>query len=429
MSGGASFDLKYAKTVVLDNGLKLLLLENHRLPIVVAQANVGKVKLLEPADQIGVASLMGSLMEEGTPTRTGPKIAEAIEDAGGALNMNASGGSVKVLTGDTELGLDLLFDCLMNSSFNEEDVESKREQLLSQLTEEEKQADHKAQRAFKADVYGKHPFGRPSAKIDVVKKLTPKEIKQFHRSVFVPGILSSPWSATSIPKMIAGIKKRTAKWTAKLPDMDKHAPHLAGFKQTIISDPTATQLTVYLGHLGIKRDNPDYYKLLVMDHVLGTGSGFTDRLSSSLRDRQGLAYTVSAKITGSAGEEPGTFTGYIATFPDKFNEVKAGFLKEIKRIRDEVPTKEEVEDVKKYLTGTLAFSMLTCGETAEMLLAVDRYNLGAGYLADYRKAVEAVTPEDVQAVAKKYLNPEKLVLVAAGPVDAEGRPLSAKKKD
>ena len=138
---------------------------------------------------------------------------------------------------------------------------------------------------------------------------------------------------------------------------------------------------------------------------------------------------MSARITGTAGEEPGAFTASIGTFPDKFAEVKAGFLKEIKRIREEVPSKEEVGDVKKYLTGTLAFSLTTCDQAADLLLAVDKFKLGADYLNDYRKAVEAVTPEDVRAVARKYLDPEKLALVAAGPVDADAKPLSPKAKD
>jgi len=232
-------------------------------------------------------------------------------------------------------------------------------------------------------------------------------------------------------KLVAGITRRTAAWKqVKLPKLEiASPPERDKFTQTIITDPSAAQLTVLLGHLGVKRDNPDYYKLLVMDHVLGTGSGFTDRLSSTLRDRQGLAYSVSARITGNAGEEPGTFTASIGTFPDKFAEVKAGFLKEIKRLREEVPAKDEVEDVKKYLTGTLAFSLTTCDQAADLLLAVDKYKLGWDYLNDYRKAVEAVTPEDVRAVAKKYLDPQKLALVAAGPVDADAKPLSPKTKD
>jgi zinc protease len=373
---------------------------------------------------------MGNILEEGTSTRTGPEIAQLIEDTGGSLDMNAAGGSVQVLSGDTDLGLDLLFDCLMNPAFGEDEVESKRDQLLSSLTEEEKQPDSRALRAFRSAVYGNHPYGRPAAKSEVVKKLTSKDLKAFHRRVFGPNnTVVAVVGDFDTNRVVEKIKKLTADWKpVQLPKLELPAPPVPDkFCQSIITDRSAAQLTVYLGHLGIKRDSPDYYKLLVMDYVLGTGAGFTDRLSANLRDRQGLAYSVSARITGSAGDEPGTFTAYIGTFPDKFAEVKAGFLKEIKRIRDEVPPKEEVEDVKKYLTGTLAFSLTTCGQAADLLLAVDRFKLGADYLNDYRKAVEAVTPEDVRAVAKKYLDPDKLVLVAAGPVDAEGKPLASKK--
>src|SRR5206468_10616871 len=99
----------------------------------------------------------------------------------------------------------------------------------------------------------------------------------------------------------------------------------------------------------------DYFKLLVMDYVLGTGPGFTDRLSARLRDRQGLGYTVSASITSSAAEEPGLFTCYIGTNPEFFARVKELFLEEVERLRKEKPKDLEVEDVKNYLTGSLPF--------------------------------------------------------------------------
>jgi zinc protease len=426
---GASFDLKQAKTVTLDNGLKLILLENHRLPMVVAHASVGHVRMYESADKIGVAALMGILLEEGTTTRSGPEIARLIEDTGGSIDMSASGGSVKVLADDTDLGLDLLFDCLIHPKFGKDEIESKQDQLLSSLAEDDKRPESRALRAYRKAIYGDHPLGRPGAKADVVKKLTAKDLKAFHKKVFVPNnTVVAVVGDFDSDKVVADIKKKTADWKAgKLPKLNVPAPPEPGkASQEIISEPSAAQLTVYLGHLGIKRDHPDYYKLLVLDYILGTGTGFTDRLSGNLRDRQGLAYTVEAGITKSAGEEPGTFMGYIGTFPDKFAEVKAGFLKEINRIRDEAPTQEEVEDVQKYLTGSLAFTLTTCESAADLLLAIDRYKLGADYLNDYRKAIAAVTPADIQAVAKKHLNPDKLVVVAAGPVDAAGKVL---KKD
>jgi zinc protease len=195
------------------------------------------------------------------------------------------------------------------------------------------------------------------------------------------------------------------------------------FTQKVLTLPDAAQLQFYMGHVGIRRNNPDYYKLLVLDYVLGTGPGFTDRLSSRLRDREGLAYTVSANISSSAAEEPGTFTCYIGTAPENFAKVKGMFLEELARIRDEKPKTEEVEDVKKYLLGSLPFQFTTNARVANQLLYAERHGLGFDYLDQYRKAVAAVTPEDVQAVARKYLDPERMILVAAGAIDAAGKPV------
>src|SRR5262249_51823035 len=156
---------------------------------------------------------------------------------------------------------------------------------------------------------------------------------------------------------------------------------------------------VFLGELGVRRDNPDYYKLLVMDYVLGTGPGFTDRLSSRLRDREGLAYTVSADITSSAGVEPGTFSAYIGTDNDNFAKVKRLFLEELNRIRDTEPSAQEVADAKAYLLGSRLLQFGSNEGIAAQLLAIERYKLGFNYLDDFEKAVAAVTPEEVREVA------------------------------
>jgi zinc protease len=146
-----------------------------------------------------------------------------------------------------------------------------------------------------------------------------------------------------------------------------------------------------------------------------------------LRDRQGLGYSVSANISDSAGEQPGTFACYIGTYPDKFEIVKKLFLEELNRIRDEKPSDEEVADVKTFLLGSLAFRMQTNAEIVNELLAVERLNLGFDYFDRYRKEIAAVTPADVQAVAKKYLDPKHMYLVAVGAIDKAGKPLGEEK--
>jgi zinc protease len=184
---------------------------------------------------------------------------------------------------------------------------------------------------------------------------------------------------------------------------------------------------LYLGHLGITRNDPDYYKLLVMDNVLGTGPGFTDRLSATLRDRQGLAYTVNASITGNAGNQRGTFLGFIGTAGKDFIRARDGFVAEIAKMTEAPPTAQEVDDAKKYLLGSLPFRFTTMSDVAGQLLEAERYGLGFDFLEKYRKEVEAVTVADVHAVAKKHLHPKSLTIVAVGPIDKDGKPLQKKK--
>jgi len=427
-AGGDGMKLSDAKTTVLPNGLTIITLENRRLPIVVVETYVADVGLYEPAKQAGIAALVGDMLEEGTPTKTGAEIATLMENTGGSLSMSSSGGSLKVLTPDTDLGLGLLFDCLIKPTFPADALERKRDQLLSVIADMETQPQNRARRLLMNSIYGDHPFGRSAyGKKEIVEKLTVEQCKAFHAAHFAPNrttvVVVGDFDTATIVKQITELTKgwKPVKLTAPEPV----APLVAGKPgEQIVSDPTAAQTHVYIGHLGIKRDDPDYYKLLVMDNVLGTGPGFTDRLSATLRDRQGLAYTVNAQIAAFAGAQPGTFLGYIGTFADKYTWVREGFLKEIHRIRDEKPTDQEVDDAKKYLLGSLPFKIATTSDVAAQLLAAHRYKLGFDFLDKYRKELAAVTPADVQAVAKKHLDPKKLTIIAVGPIDKNGKPLA-----
>ena len=431
-AAGELISLEAAKRVVLPNGLTLLLLENHRLPIVVAEASVKNVRLREPAEKTGIAMLLGSLLDEGTPARTGQQIATAIEDVGGSLSFNASGGTVKVLTPDTALGLELLFDSLVRPSLPADAIERKREQQLSLIADLQTQPQSRARQKFLETVYGKHPYGRAAQGTEaIVSKLTRDDLLAFHGAAFAPdetivavvGDFDSAEVSRTIEKLTAGWEKRN------LPrPTPPGPPRTETGREIIITDPTAAQTHVYLGHVGVTRNHPDYYKLLVMDNVLGTGLGFTDRLSSTLRDRQGLAYTVTAQIAASAADQPGKFTGYIGTFPDKYLIAREGFLTEIGRLRREAPTAAEVEAAKNYLLGSLPFRLTTNEAIASQLLGAERYGLGLDYLTKYRQAVAAVTPADVKAVAERHLDPRRLVVVAVGPIGPDGKPLPKPKK-
>jgi zinc protease len=423
---GAAFSLRKARRVELPNGLVLLLYEDHRLPLFVADAEVHDTRLSEPAGKAGLAALTGSLLDEGTTKHTGEQIAAMIENVGGTLASSSGGGGVRVLAPDRKLGLGLLLECLMSPSFPREAFERKKKQLLGEIEEARTKPELRAHQAFLAAVYGSHPLGRPrTGTAKTVEPLTAEDCAAFHKEVFAPNRTTLAVAGDfDSEEIIDLVKAQTKDWKKEPPAPEPPAVAFPDhFTQKIVTMPQAAQLHFFLGHVGIRRDNPDYYKLLVMDHVLGTGPGFTDRLSGRLRDREGLAYTVTAAITPSAGRQPGTFTAYIGTDNDNFARVKKEFLEELNRIRDEKPTDQEVADAKTYLLGNLLLQFTTDAGIAGQLLKIDSNHLGFDYLDDYRKAVSAVTPQDVQAVARKYLDPARMVLVAAGAIDGTGKPL------
>ncbi len=349
-----------------------------------------------------------------------------IENVGGSLDLTSTGGSVQVLSPDRGLGLKLLLECLSRPAFTEEAFARQKARQLSDIEDEEKQPEAKAQMAYNALVYGSHPFGRPALGThDSVEKLTRKDVAAFHQRVFVPNnTILAVVGDFETPKVVAEIREicREFDWKRRDLSLSKVPEPKMPEKsvQKILTMPRAEQLHFYMGHLGVRRSDPNYYKLLVMDYVLGTGPGFTDRLSARMRDREGLAYTVSANITSSASEEPGLFTCYIGTEPRHFARVKQTFLEELDRLRRTEPALSEVEDAKKYLLGSLPFQLTTNGRIARQLVTIERYGLGFDYLERYQKAVAAVTPADVKQVAEQYLDPRRMVVVAAGPLGPDG---------
>jgi zinc protease len=429
-AGAIGPDLTKVKRTVLPNGLTVLAFENRRLPIVVAEAYFGDLRMKEPAAKAGVAALMSDLMTEGTTTRSSEQIANAIESVGGTLGYDLTSGSMKVLSNDLTLGLDLFFDTMLNPTFPAEPFAQFKDQQLANIADADTQPQVKARKLFAQTVYGDHPFGRPRlGTAAAVAKLTPADCKALHTHAIVPNtttlVVVGDIDGNEITAEIA---KRTANWKAVPKGLDAipAPPAIEQPPTKIVTDPEASQTHVLVGHLGITRDDPDYYTLLVMDNVLGTGPGFTDRLSSTLRDRQGLAYTVNASISSSADEQRGLFLGYIGTFPDKYVWVRDGFLKEINRIRDEPATEQEVDDAKKYLLGSLPFRLNSNAAIAGQLLVAERNKLGFGLLDDFRKKVSAVTVADVQAAARKHLDPKKLAIVAVGPIQENGKPVEKK---
>jgi zinc protease len=174
------------------------------------------------------------------------------------------------------------------------------------------------------------------------------------------------------------------------------------------------QLHIYFGHLGVRRADPDWYSLLVGDFILGSGPGFTDRLSKKVRDQMGLAYTVYARIARGADIEPGTFSAYVGTAPATRTQAIDAMRAEIARFVAGPIEEHEVEDARRYLLGGFVFGFETADQTADQIVQMQRLGLGFEHPAEFVRRIEAVTVDDVQAAARRHIFPDRMITVTVG---------------
>lgn len=401
----------------LDNGLTLLAVRNEGVETFATVASFDIRAGDEPEDQCGLANLVGECIDEGTERHDALEFAAAIESIGGAIGANHRGGSMLCPAENAKEGIALLREMLLEPTFPGREVRRVRGEILTEILSDEDDPRSVAGRRFRKEVYGRHPLGRPSqGTVKSVKRLEPKHLRRFHDEFFAPeggyvaaaGPVEPQRMLDMLARAFGRMKGRTPKHAA-MPEVvmpkasrDVHIPM------------EREQVHVFLGHPGIRRTDPDFYVLSVMDHVLGTGPGFTSRCSRRLRDEQGLCYSVSAGITGSAGEEPGTFTAYIGTSPEHRQKAVDGFLEEIRRIRKEPCSQQELDDVVAYLTGSFVFALERNSNLAAYAIRAKRFALGFDYLHRYPEIIRSVTREQMREAAERRLDPDRLVIVSAG---------------
>ena len=415
--------------VVLPNGIILLLGENHTIPAISINAVVGTGARYESDDKTGLASLLGDMLDEGTTTKTAQQLAEMIEQVGGHLQTfggyGQSGASVTVLSPDLDLGLELVADVLINSIIPADRFEQQRDRRLAQIKSRNDDPRVVASDSFNEIVYKGHPAHKPRVGYEhTIAALTQEDLVNFYRHYFIPNNTTIA-IVGSIDK--AEIKRKIQEvfgnWQTvpdfKLPEVPKIKRQTEPIKQFITKDKE--QINLYLGHLGVARNNPDHYALVVMDTILGSSPGFTSRIPRLLRDEQGLAYTTFSNIAGSSGLDPGRFIAYIGTSPENMELALTGIMKEICRIREEPVMASEIKDAIDYLTGSFVFNFETNAQIAGFLVEAEVFKLGFNFLTDYPEHIRAVKVEDVQRVAKEYLDPDNMTLIVVGPIDQEGK--------
>lgn len=400
----------------LPNGFVVLHSETHNLPIIMVTLLIKVSPLNEPLEKAGLANLTAELLTEGTKNRTSGAISEELEFIGASLDVTVFSDytaiSLSVLKKDVHKGFELFSDILLNSVFPKDEIERKKELIKGILKHREEDPAFLAERAFKKEIFGDHPYGRPiEGSIDTLGSIKRDDLIKFYSSYFLPNnsILSIAGDLTE-EELNSLIERYLKNWEkVDLPPFNiNRVGNDNKIRKTMQIDKELTQANIILGHLGVSRDNPDYYAISVMNYILG-GGGLSSRLMKKIRDEEGLTYDVSS--TFISNKEKGFFQVEVQTKNETANSVISEILNQINNIRQNLVSEEELSEAKSYLTGSFIRRLDTNREIADFFAFVEFHNLGLDYVDKYSTYINSVTREDILRVAQKYLDPENYILV------------------
>ena len=403
-------------------GVVVLFLENHSLPTVYLQLLIKAGGALDPKGREGTANLVASLLDEGTTTRTSQQIAEAVDFIGASLSAGAgpdsSSLSLSVLKKDLPTGMVLFSDELLHPTFPEEELKRVRQQIIGGLIAEEDEPEVVAHKAWQELVYGTQPYHHPiSGYRDSLPSITRQELVDFHHRYYQPrlailavvGDLTRKETEQLIKKYLGSWKNTDGEEVPVIPAPKPTPP------DTKLIDKELTQATIVLGHLGIARNNPDYYAVTVMNYILG-GGGFSSRMMKQIRDDEGLVYGVGSSF--NAMKAGGSFAVVMQTKNATANRAIEEAKTVIRKYQADGATQQELDEAKDFLIGSFPLKMDTNAKLVGLLTALEFYNLGLGYLNDYPKKIAAVTLADIKRVADRYIHPDRMTLVVVAKLSA-----------
>ncbi|MGQ9920109.1 MAG: M16 family metallopeptidase [Desulfobacca sp.] len=417
-TAGQAAESVLGQRFVLPNGLVCLFSQQSDLPLVTADLTVKAGALFDPPGKAGLANLTASLLRYGTRTRNAQQIAAEIDLLGAALSTSAGrdAATVKltILKKDLRSGLEILQDVLLQPRFAPVELQAMVQRLQGTLHSQEDEPGIVAERAFRRTVFGGHPYGLPViGTLASLPRISHRDVRNFHRSYYRPNnaILTMVGDLT-LEEAKALAEEFFAAWEKGEEPPEPPAPVVKQTQPRLVKiDKDITQANIVVGTISLPRSDPDFYAWQLMNYILG-GGGFTSRLMDNIRENRGLAYSVHSSF--APGLVAGPFYVSLETKNASGGEAVAEVLSELSRIRQELVTEAELAAAKTYLISSLPMKMDSNAKRAALLGYVEMYGLGLDYPWRYADIINAVTRDDILQVARKYLNPEGLVLVVVG---------------
>lgn len=415
----------------LSNGADLIVSEKRDLPLVSFSITfLGGAAQFEPAGAIGLAGVTASMLSEGTTTRDGEALSNALQRLGTSVNASVGreSGSMSFVSTTGKFGqtLEILVDMLVNSTFPAAALERIRAQRLVALTQGKAQPATIASRVFPRVLYGiEHPYGRFSTE-GSIKAITQNGVVGFHKTYFQPSralvTVVGNVNASEIKPMM---EKAFSAWPKGGERPTFSYPSLPAPQRTtiyLVDKPGAAQSTMTIGHPGPPRSTPDYYALQVMNTMLG--GMFQSRLNANIREEKGYSYGVGSSF--EYGKGPGAFSAGGDIVSAKTDAALGEFMKELRGILAARPvTDEELTTAKDSLIQRLPSTFGSVSGINNAFTTIWTQGLPDDYYQQFAKAVAAVTKEDVVRVARKYVDLDRLAIVIVGDRASVEGPLKA----
>jgi len=430
----------------LSNGLQVLVLEDHKLPTINMQMVILSGGLADPAGQEGVAQYTATMLREGTKTRDSKKIAEEVDLLGATLFASAglssltSTVSASGLTDNFDPIMALFADVVLNPSFPADEFNKLKSRNISAIRLQRSNPGFLSQEMFQKVMYGSHPAARIALSAEQIQRITPEVLQKLHATYYKPNnAIFAIVGDVKPAEVVAKLEKAFAAW--KSGDVPKtEVPKVAdtgAAKIYLIDRPGSVQTNLTAGTLTIERTDPDYFSLEVMNQVVGGGP--SSRLFMNLREDKG--YTYGAYSNVSSAKYRGVFTASTQVRTDVTDGSMKELIYEFKRIRDERVSADEFDRSKRTIVGGWALQLESPQSVLQNAITSKLYGLPADYWDTYPQKIAAVTTDDAQRVAQKYLDLGKLQVVAVGDAkkiaealrkygtvevfDTEGKPLKS----
>ena len=405
----------------LSCGATLLVSRRPDAPVCAMQAHVRGGPAMDPQGLEGLAYMVGAMADQGTERHDEEQLAAILEPHGGELGGDASGLAGAIVGSHWKTLLEVLCEVFRTPTYPVKRFERQRTRILDKLRVERDDPRQQGALLFRKLVYGEHWLGRAAyGTSESIERIRPRDVRDLHARHWCGRRLLLSVCGDVDPQAVRAECERLLKKLPKGTPLETVPPAFPPSERRVRTfGAERKQVHVFLGHLGIRRNDPDYPSLVVMDHVLGTGPGFVNRISRRLRDELGLAYSVNASIHTTAGVLPGVFSAYIGTSPEHAETAIDGFLAEMRRMQDELVPHDELETAKQYLLGSFALGFERASRRVSYMTSAAVHGWGKDHLRDLIDGFAATSAEEVQRVARTHLRPDACSLAVAGPMDVE----------